>query len=264
MPSEAELLRAIIANPERDGPRRAYATAARGRGDDRGDFIDLQLELAAVHRRNGRTSEWSPLERRVQKILASSSALWLEPLAKFLRDDAKEPVFIRGFVEHISIDARRFADVAPALYAATPILHLSLTGVGSFPEILGSALLARLVSLNLSMEHIGDAGIQWLASSPHVQRLRWLDLSSNRITEAGLETLCASEHLKGLRYVNFTGNKATNPVDDFGSEGESIIHTGPRAEGIALEHRFGRIPWLHAPDEFGDAYPPARECVEPE
>jgi uncharacterized protein (TIGR02996 family) len=73
----------------------------------------------------------------------------------------------------------------------------------------GSPHLARLTSLGLFSNRLGDAGARALAASPHLANLVDLDLDSNEITDAGSEALLASPHLAGLRRVKLEGNALT-------------------------------------------------------
>jgi uncharacterized protein (TIGR02996 family) len=74
--SDAELLSAIYANPEDDGPRLVFADLLSERGDERGEFISLQ-----VHRAAGRGS--LELLLREQALLADPKrrAKWELPLS---------------------------------------------------------------------------------------------------------------------------------------------------------------------------------------
>jgi len=258
------LLRVIIENPEPDAPRRDYARWARSVGDDYGDFIELQLALTAKHRAHESALAWGPLWDRSEAMLEEARALWLKPFRDVL-DSAvlREPRFMRGFIEYGVFDARAFVLHAAEMYERAPILHVKLDAVVEYPQILESPFLARLVSLDMTYQGIGDEHIQRLAESPYAARLRWLSIALNQVTQCGLEALCASPYLKHLQYLECGGNRFEDPTDTFGSEGEAIVFSMPTEAGTALEARHGRLEWLHAPDHFDVGFPPSFLAVEP-
>lgn len=254
---EEELLRPILHDPDADEPRIAYATWAKAAGDARGEFIEVQLEEARKHRAHTYVADWVPYARRARELLELYDALWLMPLHDMLDERLiATPTFYRGFVEDIEIDARAFSEHAPRIYAKAPIRHLTLRNVMEYPQALASPHLRQVGTLSMTSQHLDDAAIQVLAGSPYSRRLRWLDLAVNRITMKGLEAIAASSYLRGLKYVSLRGNDVDDPVDRWTSEGEAIIYTEPRELGRALEAKFGRLEWLHAPDYFSVAFPP--------
>jgi len=255
------LLRAVLEDPASDAPRRAYARWANDHGDIRGRFIELQLELAALARANATVAQWTGPHDRAKELLETYGALWLRPLEEL--DMIRDPVFHRGFVEEVTIDAARLAEAAPRVFNLAPVLHLTLANVRAAPDVLASPALSRIVSLALPRQDLDDAALERLAASPHAVALRWLDIAGNEITARGIDALCASPHLRALAYVNLVGNPVADPSDAAGYEGAALIHTHTTGAGEALERRFGRIAWLHAADRFGDAFPPLRLAVEP-
>ena len=86
--TEAELLRAIEAQPNDDEVRRVYADWLIDRGDPRGEFIQLQCEL--VRARGKRAGE---IRERAQKLVDRRAASWGP-----FRDNRFHWVFERGFV----------------------------------------------------------------------------------------------------------------------------------------------------------------------
>jgi hypothetical protein len=170
---------------------------------------------------------------------------------------------MRGFIEYGVFDARVFALHAAELYQRAPILHVKLEGIADYPVALASPLLARLVSLDLTDQEIGDEHVRRLAESPHASRLRWLGIAINNVTQDGLEAVCASPYLRHVQYFDCRGNRFEDPTDTFGSEGEAIVFSMPTEAGAALEARHGRLEWLHAPDRFDIGFPPSHLAVEP-
>src|SRR5215470_14907855 len=107
MPSQAELLKAVVDSPDDDGPRLAYADWCDGRGTPppapRGEFIRLQLELAR------RISTRSPSQRiaddtRELELLERYGRAW----AGELTAHCGQWRFHRGFVGLVQIGTADF------------------------------------------------------------------------------------------------------------------------------------------------------------
>jgi uncharacterized protein (TIGR02996 family) len=257
MATEAELMRAVLADPDGNQPRQAYMEWAAERGDPRADFIRVQLALAEAHRRGASVEEWSPLYNASRAYIDKGGALWRLPLEPLVIENLiDKPGFRRGFVEDVTMDATDFARNAPRVYAVAPIRYVSLRNIMDAPQALASPHLDRIRSLDLSARGVDDATITVLAGSPHARGLRWLDVSKNQIGRAGLEAIAGSPHLKGLRYVNFVGNREKDPVEEYSTEGFSVLYSHESALGRELEARYGRLEWLHGPSIFPDAFPP--------
>jgi uncharacterized protein (TIGR02996 family) len=87
----AELLAAIYADPDDDGPRHVLADYLSDRGDPRGEFISLQL---------ARRSDDMRLARELE-LQQAHGADWLGPLATVV--DLRRSQFARGFLAHAAI-----------------------------------------------------------------------------------------------------------------------------------------------------------------
>ena len=102
--TEAELLAAVYAAPDDDGPRLVYADWLLERGDPRGEFIALQF--APSHERN------TPAMRtRESELRARHGVAWAGALAKATPLEALMH-FQRGFVETMLIGFDAPAHVA--------------------------------------------------------------------------------------------------------------------------------------------------------
>ena len=170
--------------------------------------------------------------------------------------------FYGGFVEDIQLDAKTFLAQADELYRLAPIRRLALQGVAPVvDELFHSPHLARIVSLSLAHQKLGDRGIELLAASPYLGKLVSLDLPGNGITLAGVEAMAASSKLPSLKKVDLGGNPAASvseivAVD--GMDGRTMFPVGSE-EGWKLEQRYGRKTWLHTVEDHG-----RRELMEVE
>ena len=73
-------------------------------------------------------------------------------------------------------------------------------------EIAGAELCAKLVSLDLGSNNIGDLGARALANSTQLQALTTLNLSFNGISPETISTLKQSGSLQSVR-INSVGNR---------------------------------------------------------
>ncbi len=248
--TEHELLAAVLADPDADEPRAAYAAALGG--NPRADFIRAQL-AAAEMRRRGRVAKAYELEASVRPLLREHGPAWIQPFAGLVQ--GREPRFHRGFVEGVTMHPDDFLATAAELRRHTPIRHLWLKSApADLDAFAGDPALAGLVTLSLSNLGIGDDGLQALAASPHLARLRSLDVGFNGIGRGGLETLAIATapggSLARLAYVNLAGNRAPDPQETYGVDGMSGAMVADSIDlpplGRELEARHGRRDWLHS------------------
>ena len=233
-----ELYRAVLAAPDRNGPRRRYAEYLERGGDELGEYIRLAIDWdrrrLTTHARVARAAE---LHTKLRDRQAA-------PVAPWTRLHQRD----RGLVAMVEMDGRTFLEHADDVFAVAPIQHLDLVETKSmFAEIAGSPLLARVQSLRLSENDLGDAEAGLLAASPHVRRLLYLDLGSNRIGEAGLDAIAASSTLVALRQLHFGRNLVESPVDKWSSDGVSglVFYAGTGPLQAVLERKYGTKAWMH-------------------
>ncbi|MEZ4399306.1 MAG: TIGR02996 domain-containing protein [Kofleriaceae bacterium] len=256
MASLADLERAVCAAPDDDGPRHALAARLDARGDPRGRFIALQLEVAAVRAAaDVRPNQWAERWLAAEDLRRRHGATWTPPLPAGV--DA--PVFARGFVEQVAAPAALVATPA-ALFAAAPIRRLHLRDVVDVDALFAQPSLARMVALDFTGCRLGDRGAVALAACPHLTRLRWLDLADNDLGDLGVDALVRSPYLAQLRYCRLAWNRAPSPEEAAGMDG-GVAWTEPTALTLAAEAAAGPRPWLRAPSIHRYAYPPAPDDV---
>ena len=237
--SERDLMRAVIAAPADDAPRLAYADAVAASDPDRARFIRAQID-ASRKRRTG--ASWADEGRTGDELLARHARAWTPSLPH-----VASVRFYRGFVELVAMPLDAFIVSADAIADAVPLRHADLTAArGAIPALVASRGYARLVSLSLKRTALDDADAAALAAAP-VSPLRWLDLTSNKIGAAGLEALAGSASLRALLVLELGGNPCGTPNDPPRyDEMNRLLPSVPTPEGVALEARHGRLPWLHA------------------
>jgi uncharacterized protein (TIGR02996 family) len=147
----AVFLADILADPADDAPRMAYADWLQERGDPRGEFIAVQLRLAALEAAGagGFVSpvvdfEYARLKRRERELLAAHEPVWFpwrtrdqvwaakatvigccarhaDYLPCDCLRDAWDVSWRRGFVAHVGLTLADFEEHAAALFRAAPV-----------------------------------------------------------------------------------------------------------------------------------------------
>jgi uncharacterized protein (TIGR02996 family) len=190
-------LHLILAAPDDDAPRLVYADwlddAANPADRARAEFIRVQCGLDRLPADDPRRPALAARERQ---LTAEYAAAWRAPLAGLVSNQE----FSRGFVEEVTVEARRLIEHGEAIFAAAPVRHVRLVEAGPVLEkVAACPLLARLRGLTVYAHHLGDRLARALAASPHLAALEVLDLGRNRLTDAGAEALAAAgDRLGGL------------------------------------------------------------------
>lgn len=258
--SRQALFQAVLDRPAEDAPRALFAAFCDAQGDPYGAFIRAQLARTQALRTGTDEDAWRFYHEAGRIQTEHRTVAWTNGVEKFVESCR----FIRGFVEEVVVDARRYLDHADEIFRHAPIRHLVLSEVGDLvTEIARDPHLEQLASLSLDNTYrkhpIGDAGLAAIAASPHLRNLRLLDVSDQGIGTAGLEALGASKTLPSLVYVNLTGNRFEDPREGYGTDWASsrIIHIDSTLPplGRELEAKYGDLPWLHGPSRLRN-YPP--------
>jgi uncharacterized protein (TIGR02996 family) len=218
-----DFLQEILENLDDDTPRLIFADWLEEHGDDLGEFIRIQCEVATLTKpasKNYRMyaySEGEPyyapqqavrdgmdlphlknLLSRQLALLMAHCAQWALPLGPGVTG----AIFRRGFVEGISTRAANYLRQAPAWYRFTPIRQLHLTGMGEpLGDLLASPFLLHLQTLELGYAEapLLDQEAFLLAACPNLVNLRHLNLGFSRIREEGCQALLVSPYLKNLQ-----------------------------------------------------------------
>ena len=140
MTPDDAFLHDIIESPEDDTSRLIYADYLDERGDPRGEFIRVQIELARLPQDHPRRQELAARERQLYQKKGTE---WTGPLRAWagFRD------FRRGFVECINLAVEDFLEHTEIIFLAAPVRHATFTrGRHGFGQIL--ARLGACSSLN--------------------------------------------------------------------------------------------------------------------
>jgi uncharacterized protein (TIGR02996 family) len=208
--SEADLLAAICAAPDDDGPRLVYADwliehdqAARG------ELIAVQCELARLAEDDPRATRLRERERAIMSD--PDSAAFVDPFRAVVHDPRASVTFTRGMVEHLTVRSiGHLARAADRIFAIAPIRSITVGPTGSGSELVALCAmpqLARVERLQLARLFIDDHGAELLAGAgPRVARLQQLVLADNRIGPPGAAALAQSPWLAPLRGLDLSSN----------------------------------------------------------
>lgn len=243
-------------------PNRAGSPTSGEWAEARGKFIRVQIALARLieeetregelTRRPEREETKKELMREDQKLQNAHREEWTAPFEGL----ATGPVFHRGFVEEVNVDAKDFLRHADELFAAGPLRHIHFFyPSGSLPGLLQCHLLSRLNALTIHASYVGeplaraiaqseyltglktlrlsrnrfeDEAVQHLATSPVLDNMEDLDLSDNELSETSALTLASSQHFGSIRRLELRNNQL-GPVG---------------AEMIAGSEQFANLHWL--------------------
>jgi uncharacterized protein (TIGR02996 family) len=209
-PTRDALSAAIIAHPDEDTPRLAYADHIEEHGDSpRAEFIRLQCKLATMN-------EWddgcTAAEVRCRRLLTEHPE-WLDPVRAFNdnllrqagslqhhRGAGPHSVFVRGFPGVTAADAEWFARQYADLFATFPVrgAGFSMESAEARAALADCAGLARLAGLGISMWGEEREGFEVLARCKHLSDLKRLEVYSECLNADPLEALLRAPQFAAL------------------------------------------------------------------
>ncbi len=240
-------LRDIIAHPDDDAPRLIFADWLEEQGDPssiaRAEFIRVQCALAAGPIPQERRDE---LLRREKQILNDWDAEWVRPIRRIVENWE----FHRGFIHYVGMAADKFLSHAGRLFRCAPVQHLRLwprMHHRSYPvveplniaELADNKYLNRLLSLDLSENHLESRHVRALVVSEHLTRLTELSLAFNRIGDGGIRALAASPLMGRLEELDLCGN-------DIGAAGlRALVQALEKLDRSPTGSRLKRLELFH-------------------
>jgi uncharacterized protein (TIGR02996 family) len=195
----------IVANPDEDTPRLAYADWLEENGRaERAELIRVQCERA-------RLPAWDAdqvrLRLREQALLKQHSEEWLAEMPAV--EGARWEGFRRGIVAEVSFasfEAMRAS--AHTCRAVAPVEAVTVRWPRQREGREGAAPIAELRELSLTGRPTREEEVGWLADSPQLSTLR--ALSARGLWVEGLGRLVASPHLAGLKAFRLPSNNLGN------------------------------------------------------
>ncbi len=211
------LLSAILAQPDEDVPRLAYADWLDEHGDQlarvRAEFVRVQIALAGLPT-NARDLD---LEARAKRLLEEHCVNWLAPLradGEPLLRGLTHGLFRRGFVEVVWMPATWFVAKAEMLFARVPARELRVTRatIEELAALVANPHFPRLTALDLTSRGLGDSTARVLTQRPAVAAIRRLRLRGCGLTDAGACRLADADFDWPLQELDVS----LNPLSPFG------------------------------------------------
>jgi uncharacterized protein (TIGR02996 family) len=257
-PKNAAALRAVLASPDDDTPRLAYANLL-GDANPRSLFIRAQLTIAR-HNSDRNNPECFQAFQKSSRLRERHYAVWRPNWSDEVAKRVLDYKFYKGFVELVKISGADLLEFGAEVLSAAPIRHLDLVLTkGLWPKLSAYDGFRSIRSLSLDDNALSDKDLSCIAESSVMGNLRWLTLINNDIGEEGILAL-ASHHsstLRRLEYVSLEGNPC-NPIENLAADGDLITGEWLPEIGKHLESRFGPIRWLHRGAQKLSDIPPNR------
>jgi uncharacterized protein (TIGR02996 family) len=211
------LLDDILAAPDDDGPRLAYADWLLEQGDPRGEYIRTQLDTRRLPLDDPRRG---PLEEREAELHDAHGETWEAPL----RDLVRDTTFSRGFLQGVSLTFEQLLSHGARLLDEHPIEHLAVeVQEDQVAKLAALPLLGRVRVLEVL--GVTDEAVTKLAKSKHLRGLRGLILGGNALGDDAAVVI--AERLGDLELLDLSDNQ-------IGARGAAAIAKMTRLEGLDL------------------------------
>lgn len=190
------LMAAIISQPDEDTPRLMLADWLQENGEaDRGEFIRLQVEGA-------RAEPFSPQALRYEGAARGLLERHFEAWTRHIPDRIIGKRFVRGFVEHVGVNAATFPRDAAALFAAEPVRSLQVIrfgGAAPLDALFNVPQMTRVAQLDCSQLGHHPDYFEQLSACPRLGALTDLNLRNNPVPIPWLRALLVGPALPALR-----------------------------------------------------------------
>lgn len=200
MSRESDALAEVLAAPDDDVPRMAYADLLVARGDPRGEFIRVQCALSTG---DVEFLEKQELRERIGKLLLAHEATWRKAAGL---PASVEIVWRRGFIDEVTLTGEQFAGaVGEELFAREPVRHARLR--------VNSERVAKSVGKAPHLSRIGALTLDGLSGGSVLEPILDADLSAVRAANFGsmvdvesLPTVASAKSLANLERLTLSGS----------------------------------------------------------
>ncbi len=202
-PQRAELLAAIIANPDDKKPRIVYADHLQEQADPRGELIVLQCTRAELATDDPRVPA---IIAREDELLKAHKKAW----TAFGDTKGARWEYRRGFVEKASLDAAGLAKHGATILASEPIEELNIWKIDELRPGLAAVLglpLHHIKRLSLARSRLKTADWKALAAATTLGNVDLLDLSVTAMgeTRGAAAAFAKTTSLPRLRELRLNG-----------------------------------------------------------
>ena len=230
MSDEEAFLKAVLADPDSDGPRLVFADWLQEQGDQlRADFIRVDCEYARLDRDDPR---YQGVSNRRHRLRMKYEPVWGKSLPEWSRD--LRPRLHRGFGGIVHTSISNFVRLAPRALRVMPIQQAELNNFSTqgVAKLVASKHLAKLRRLDLTEPDLSTDDVRALALCPHLAGLTELRLCllGGRLTAAMAASLAGSATLAGLARLDLVAGDAdrtgVEPLRDRFGERLTVVLTG--------------------------------------
>jgi uncharacterized protein (TIGR02996 family) len=227
--------------PDSDEARLVIADGLLERGDPRGEFIRLSIQLARV----GLDAPEAPdLVRRHDRLLVEHGKRWVRPLGP----DVHEPRFRRGFVESVAIPRAEW--LTDALLDQEAIRDVTVLTVRDQQALADRSELARVRGIAVRKHGSRPQRTQpWSITSPNTETLEsidWFFAKPGPVTRR----VVAQGHVDGARMLELLALPRLDELDVQSSQDADafgVLATDPRAARLRFLGLRGRPELLDSP-----------------
>lgn len=219
MSERAALLRTISAAPWDDLPRLVFADWLDEHGEpERAEFIRLEIDIDRIL-----ATHQSPTEEQLtrRRALGEWHSKWHAELPR-IPGVTWGKKFRRGFPADVTVSSLSafLKQVENPEFAQVPVDSVKVKAVSlDSLETFGQCEeVSRLQSLDFTGCWLGDNGIGWILTSPHLGRLTVLRLSRVGLTDTGAGLLAETPALRNLEVLEIEHNQIT----DVGAESIAV------------------------------------------
>lgn len=219
--------RAIVAKPDDDAPRLIYADWLEEQGDTEfAEFIRLQIEF---FRLPPRSPHRIALRARIADLQQPHHQEWIDRLPHFPK--VTWEVFERGMVSVAKFETPdSYFEHAKYVFDAAPIREVRLHGFywQDAVKLADSRALelVRVLDMN-DGNRIGNAGVEALMRSEHLQGLTSIQLSRNSLGSTAARAIAESVYVNRLQTVRLDHN-------DLYDDGVRFLAQSPNLENLEV------------------------------
>lgn len=217
MSRESDALAEVLAAPDDDVPRMAYADLLVAKGDLRGEFIRTQCALS-----NGDVEylEKKELRERATALLTANEKAWRAAAGLA---DGVEVEWRRGFIDTVSLTGEQFAgELGAKLFESEPVRHakLRINSARVAKKVASAPQIARISALTIYGTVASD-GVAALLEAP-LHALRGLNVGSC-VDGEGLALVLQCDALAGLERLSLSGSELQGAFDEHLPEGCALL-----------------------------------------
>ena len=206
---QRDFLAEILANPTAVEPRLVFADWLDENGDPRGEFIQVQCQLADLDLRDQRRID---LEYQLRDLWALYGDQWKSTATdgnKIENCKIENGEFTRGMIESVTMQSDHFLNHHESLLYRFPLQGVRLLDpMRSLKRVAACPSLSKLSSLNLQGGDILPGELKQFLQSPNLENLNHIGISIQGLGRNSIMLIARSETLPNLRSLSLSPTDA--------------------------------------------------------